>query len=35
MKFSIIIPVFNVAKELPRTIESLRRQAFDNFEIVI
>ena len=35
MKFSIIIPVFNVAKELPRTIESLRRQAFDNFEIVL
>lgn len=35
MKFSIIIPVFNVAKELPRTIESLKAQTFGDYEIVL
>lgn len=35
MKFSIIIPVYNVVAELPRTIDSLRSQIYRDFEIVL
>ena len=35
MKFSIIIPVYNVVAELPRTIESLKAQTFGDYEIVL
>lgn len=35
MKFSIIIPVYNVVTELPRTMDSLMAQTFRDFEIVL
>ena len=32
---SIIIPVYNAAKWLPRCLDSIRQQTFDNFEVMI
>ena len=33
-QLSVILPVYNVAKYLPRCIESLLRQTLDDFEII-
>lgn len=35
MKISIIVPVYNVEKELPRCIESLLRQTYKDIEIIL
>lgn len=35
MKFSVIIPVYNVVDELPRAIESLKSQSLSDYEIVL
>lgn len=35
VKFSIIVPVYNVEKYLNNCIESLLNQKFDNFEIIL
>lgn len=34
MKFSIIVPVYNVEKYLPDCLESLQRQTFSDFEVI-
>ena len=34
-KISIIVPVYNVEQELPRCIESLTNQSFENIEIIL
>ena len=34
MKFSIIVPVYNVEKYLPRCLESVLNQDFDDYEII-
>lgn len=33
--FSIIIPVYNTEKELPRCIDSVLAQTYGNYEIVL
>ena len=33
VKISVIVPVYNVEKELPRCIESLLTQTYPNFEL--
>ena len=35
MKFSVVIPVYNREKELPKCIESVLSQTYKDFEIVI
>lgn len=35
MKFSIIVPVYNVVGELPRTMTSLLSQQFEDYEIIL
>lgn len=35
MKISVIVPVYNVEKELPRCIESLLTQTYSNFELLL
>lgn len=35
MLFSIIVPVYNVKPYLSRCVESLRRQTFDSYEIIL
>lgn len=35
MLFSIIIPVYNTSKELPKCIESIMKQTYKDFEIVL
>ena len=35
MKFSIIVPVFNVEKYLSSCLESILKQTYDNFEVII
>lgn len=35
MLFSVVIPVYNVAAELPRMMDSLRAQAYRDFEVVL
>lgn len=35
MKLSIIIPVFNVERTLQRCIESVQRQSFQDFEMIL
>lgn len=34
-KFSIIIPVYNVEKYLKRTLDSIKKQTFSNYEVII
>ena len=34
MKVSVIMPVYNASAALPRSLESLRRQSFRDFEAV-
>ncbi|MCH5296597.1 MAG: glycosyltransferase [Ruminococcus sp.] len=34
-EFSIIIPVYNTVKELPRCINSILEQTFSNFEVIL
>ena len=34
MKFSIIVPVYNVEKYLPRCLDSVLNQEFDDYEII-
>ena len=34
-KISVIIPTYNRAKELKRSVESVRAQTYDNFELII
>ena len=34
MKFSIIVPVYNVEKYLPRCLDSVLDQEFDDYEII-
>lgn len=34
MKFSIIVPVYNVEKYLPRCLDSILKQDFDDYEII-
>ena len=33
--FSVIIPVYNVSRFLPMCVESIRKQTFDNFELIL
>lgn len=35
MRFSIVVPVFNVEEYLPRCLESIDLQTFDDFEVVL
>ena len=35
VKISVIVPVYNVEKELPRCIESLLTQTYSNFELLL
>lgn len=35
MKFSIIIPVYNVEKYISKCLESIKKQTYDNFEVII
>jgi uncharacterized protein (TIGR00661 family) len=35
MKLSIIIPTYNEEKYLPKLLESIRRQNFDNYEVIV
>lgn len=35
MKISVIVPVYNMEKRLPRCIESLRRQTYADLEIIL
>ena len=35
MKYSFIIPVYNRPDEIDELLESLTRQAFDDFEVII
>ena len=35
VKISVIVPVYNVEKELPRCIESLLTQTYPNFELLL
>src|SRR5256885_705601 len=35
MKYSLVIPVFNRPHEVSELLESLTRQAFKNFEVII
>ena len=32
---SVIVPVYNSAADLPRCIESIRRQSYENFELFL
>ena len=34
MKISVIMPVYNASASLPRSLESLRKQTFRDFEVV-
>ena len=33
--FSIIVPVYNVEKYLPQCVESILRQTYENFEVIL
>lgn len=35
MKFSIVVPVYNVEKYIRKCLESILRQSYDNFEVII
>lgn len=35
MKFSIIVPVYNVENELKRCIQSLQNQSYQNYEVIL
>lgn len=35
MKFSVIVPIFNVANYLPKCIESVINQEYDNYELIL
>ena len=35
MKFSIVIPVYNVEPYLRRCLDSLREQVYENFEVIV
>lgn len=35
MKFSIIIPAYNVADYLENCVESILKQTYDNYEVII
>lgn len=35
MKFSIVIPVYNVEKYISKCLESIKNQTYDNFEVII
>lgn len=35
MKFSIIIPVYNVSDYLPEALDSVKNQTFDDYEVII
>ena len=35
MKISVIVPIYNVAEYLPECIESVQKQTFDDFEIIL
>ena len=34
-KISVIVPVYNVEKHLPRCIESILAQTFSDFELIL
>ena len=34
-KISIVVPVYNVEKYLPRCVESILAQTYKNFEIIL
>ncbi len=35
MKISVVVPVYNVAEYLPECIESIQKQTFDDYEIIL
>lgn len=35
MRFSIIVPIYNVEEYLPRCVESVLRQSFEDFELIL
>ena len=35
MKFSIIVPVYNVEKYIDKCLSSIEKQTFRNFEVII
>lgn len=35
MKFSIVIPVYNVEKYIDKCLESIKNQTYDNYEVII
>ena len=35
MKVSVVVPVYNMAKYLPRCMEHLLRQTSDDYEIIL
>ena len=35
MKFSVVVPVYNVEKYLEKCLDSIISQTYDNFEIII
>ena len=34
-KISVIVPVYNVEKYLPKCLDSLVNQTFDDFEVIV
>ena len=35
MRFSILVPVYNVEKYLPECLESIKKQSYQNFEVIL
>ena len=35
LRFSIVVPIYNVEKYLPKCIDSILNQTFKNFELIL